>query len=118
MKKAIITGGRGSIAQAIAKELSKHYEVLSPTKELTMQTAKVFEKIGDMMDGLRIQTQYGGSNIEEGSSFSNKNVPHVLCGCPGRIYDMMRRDRISVKKIKELIVSNEIYKGKYKFKLL
>ena len=32
--------------------------------------------------------------------------------------DIQKELKISVKKIKELIVSNEIYKGKYKFKLL
>jgi translation initiation factor 4A len=94
----------GALANVDTLNNTTQVLVLSPTKELTMQTAKVFEKIGDMMDGLRIQTQYGGSNIEEGSSFSNKNVPHVICGCPGRIYDMMRRDRISVKKIKLIIL--------------
>ena len=78
--------------------------VLSPTKELTLQTAKVFESLGNMMDGLKVQTLYGGSIIEEGSSFSNKNTPHVICGCPGRVFDMMRRDRISSKKIKLIIL--------------
>lgn len=78
--------------------------VLSPTKELASQTAKVFESIGCMMDGLRIQTIYGGSIIEETSNFSNKNVPHVICGCPGRVYDMMRRDKISSNKIKLVIL--------------
>jgi superfamily II DNA/RNA helicase len=78
--------------------------VLSPTKELTLQTAKVFESLGCMMDGLKIQTLYGGSIIEENSSFSNKNIPHVICGCPGRVYDMMRRDKISSKKIKLVIL--------------
>jgi len=78
--------------------------VLSPTKELASQTAKVFESIGCMMDGLRVQTVYGGSIIEETSSFSNKNVPHIICGCTGRVYDMMRRDKISSKKIKLVIL--------------
>jgi len=94
----------GALANVDTLNNTTQVLVLSPTKELTLQTSKVFEKIGDMMDGLRIQTQYGGSNIEEGSSFSNKNVPHVICGCPGRIYDMMRRDRISSKKIKLIIL--------------
>jgi len=78
--------------------------VLSPTKELTLQTAKVFESLGGMIDGLKVQTLYGGSIIEESSSFSNKKNPHVICGCPGRVFDMMRRDRISAKKIKLIIL--------------
>jgi translation initiation factor 4A len=78
--------------------------VLSPTKELTIQTANVFESIGNMMDGLRVQKLYGGSVIEEGSTFSNKNIPHVICGCPGRVHDMLRRDRINGKHIKLVIL--------------
>jgi len=88
-------------------DISKNYTqvlVLSPTKELTLQTAKVFESLGGMMDGLKVQCLYGGSSIEEGSSFSNRNVPHVICGCPGRVFDMMRRDKISSKKINLVIL--------------
>ena len=77
--------------------------VLSPTKELTIQTAKVFEGIGSMTKGLRVQCAYGGAAVEEGSSFSSKSVPHVICGCPGRVFDMMRRDRISTKYIRTVI---------------
>lgn len=78
--------------------------VLSPTKELTIQTAKVFEGIGSMTKGLRVQCAYGGAAVEEGSSFSSKSVPHVICGCPGRVFDMMRRDRISSHKIKIVVL--------------
>jgi translation initiation factor 4A len=80
--------------------------VLSPTKELTTQTANVFEKIGSMMGGLKVQTLYGGLIIEEGSSFTNKNVSHVICGCPGRVFEMMRRNKINSKHIK-LVVLDE-----------
>jgi len=78
--------------------------VLSPTKELTLQTSKVFKSLGSMIEGLRVQVLYGGSHVEETSSFSNKNTPHVICGCPGRVYDMMRRGNIAAKKIKLVIL--------------
>jgi translation initiation factor 4A len=94
----------GALSNVDTKDNSTQVLVLSPTKELTLQTANVFESLGVMMDGLKVQTFYGGSIIEEGSSFSNKNIPHVICGCPGRVFDMMRRDRISAKKIKLIIL--------------
>jgi superfamily II DNA/RNA helicase len=78
--------------------------ILSPTRELSTQTAKVVSSVGSFMNGLKIQTLFGGSIIEEGSSFSNKNTPHVICGCPGRVYDMMRRDKIGSKNIKIIIL--------------
>jgi superfamily II DNA/RNA helicase len=94
----------GALANIDILDNNTQVLVLSPTKELTIQTAKVFENLGSMMDGLRVQTLYGGSIIEEGSSFSNKKTPHVICGCPGRVFDMMRRSRISCKKIKLVIL--------------
>ena len=94
----------GALANLDININSTQILVLSPTKELTIQTAKVFESLGNMMEGLKVQCLYGGSIIEEGSSFSNKNIPHVICGCPGRVYDMMRRDKISSKKIKTIIL--------------
>lgn len=78
--------------------------VLSPTKELTIQTAKVFSGLGSMMNGLRIKTLYGGAHFEEGNAFSNKETPHIICGCPGKVFDMMRRSRISCKNIKLVIL--------------
>ena len=78
--------------------------VLSPTKELTIQTAKVFTGLGSMMNGLRVKTLYGGAHFEEGNAFSNKGTPHIICGCPGKVFDMMRRSRISCKNIKLVIL--------------
>lgn len=94
----------GALASIDLSSNTTQVLVLSPTKELTIQTAAVFKAISQFMTGLRIQLMYGGSVIEEGSSFSSRNVPHIICGCPGRVYDMMRRDKISSKKIKLVIL--------------
>jgi len=94
----------GALANVDITDNNTQVLVLSPTKELTIHTAKVFESVGTMMDGLKVQRMYGGSVIEEGSSFSNKNIPHVICGCPGRVHDMLRRNRIYSKKIKTVVI--------------
>lgn len=78
--------------------------VLSPTKELSSQTAKVLTSLGSMMDGLRVQTLFGGSAVDEYSGFLKKNLPHIICGCPGRVFDMMRRGNISGNKIKIVVL--------------
>lgn len=78
--------------------------ILSPTRELSTQTANVISNLGSFMDGLKIQTLFGGSAVEESSSFSSRNIPHIICGCPGRVNDMMRRDRINTKSIKLIIL--------------
>lgn len=78
--------------------------ILSPTRELTLQTAKVIESIGGMMQGLKVQSVFGGMTIDEGNGFSSKNIPHIICGCPGRVQDMMRRDKITSKHLKLVIL--------------
>lgn len=78
--------------------------ILSPTKELAKQTSSVIQQLGSMMNGLKIQTMYGGSPYEESNNFSDKNTPHIICGCPGRVYDLMRREKIVSKKIKLVIL--------------
>jgi len=94
----------GALANIDTKENITQVLVLSPTRELTDQTARVFSGLSIMMDNVRVQKLYGGSLIEDSSSFSNKSIPHVICGCPGRVFDMMRRDKISGKKIKLVIL--------------
>lgn len=83
--------------------------ILSPTRELATQTSKVITSIGSLMENskkepLRVQTVFGGAAFEENTGFVNKNTPHIICGCPGRVYDMVRRDKISVKNIKLIIL--------------
>ena len=94
----------GALSMVDLKENNTQVLVLSPTRELTTQTAKVMSSIGSMMDGLRVQTLFGGSSVEEHSSFLKKTSPHIICGCPGRVYDMIRRDNITTKKIKLIIL--------------
>jgi translation initiation factor 4A len=94
----------GALQRVNIAESTTQVLILSPTRELSTQTAKVVSNLGSFMNGLKVQTLFGGSSIEEGSSFSNKNIPHIICGCPGRVNDMMRRDRISSKTIKLIIL--------------
>ena len=99
----------GALSKIDMEKNATQVLILSPTRELTSQTSKVITSLGNMLENskkenLRVQTVFGGSNYEEKSSFSNKNTPHVICGCPGRVYDMMRRDKISIKTIKLVIL--------------
>lgn len=94
----------GALQRVNVLEQTTQVLILSPTRELSSQTAKVVSNLSSFMDGLKIQTLFGGSVVEDGSSFSNKNVPHIICGCTGRVFDMMRRERISSKTIKLVIL--------------
>ena len=94
----------GALQRTDVNDHSTQVLILSPTRELSSQTASVITQLGSFMEGLKIKTLFGGSAVEESSVFSNKHVPHIICGCPGRVFDMMRRDRISSKTIKLIIL--------------
>jgi len=94
----------GALSLIDLKDNNTQVLVLSPTRELTTQTAKVMSSIGSMMDGLKVQTLFGGSSIDEYSGFLRKSAPHIICGCPGRVCDMMRRGNITTKTIKLIIL--------------
>ena len=96
--------GIGALSIVNVSENFTQVLILSPTKELAKQTTNVIKQLGSMMVGLRIQTLYGGSPYEEGNNFNDKNVPHIICGCTGRVYDLMRKDKITSKKIKLVIL--------------
>lgn len=80
--------------------------VLSPTRELASQTCNVIKELGQYLTNLRIQVQYGGinNNHQETSSFKSKNDPHVICGCTGRIHDMLKRNKIYTNDIKMVVI--------------
>ena len=57
-----------------------------------------------MMTGLRIKVLVGGSSVAEDTDSLKTSQPHVIVGCPGRIYDMMRRNYIQAKNLKLVIL--------------
>mgnify|MGYP000754608495 CR=1 FL=1 len=78
--------------------------ILSPTRELSMQTFQVLEKIGSFMSGLKLKLLIGGVSTESDQKDVRNNTPHIVVGCPGRTFDMMRRNIIHTKNIKLLIL--------------
>lgn len=91
--------------------------ILSPTRELSTQTANVVTHLGTFMEGLKVKTYVGGHSAQtEGSSFLIRNVPHIVCGCPGKVYDMMRRDRLNGSTIQLVILDEADEMLSYGFK--
>jgi translation initiation factor 4A len=78
--------------------------ILSPTHELTHQTAKVITSLSTMMTGIRIKTILGGSSIDNDVDSMQATPPHILVGCPGRVYDMMRRGHINASKLSLVVI--------------
>jgi ATP-dependent RNA helicase DeaD len=72
--------------------------VLTPTRELALQVAKEFEKIGKhkKIDAIPV---YGGQPIGKQLVQLRKGV-HVVVGTPGRVIDHIKRGTLNLKSIR------------------
>ncbi len=94
----------GALSHVDTKSNTSQILILSPTHELTKQIAGVIGSIGEMMQDLRIMTLIGGSSIDQDAAQIKDKAPHIVVGCPGRVYDMIRRNHIIAKNFKLLIM--------------
>jgi translation initiation factor 4A len=78
--------------------------IIAPTHELVKQIAMVTESIGGSMDKLRVKTLVGGTSIREDTEDLKENIPHIIVGSAGRIYDMIRRRAINVQNVKLFVL--------------
>ena len=78
--------------------------ILSPTRELSIQTFSVLKNLSVFMDNIKIKLLVGGVSSEDDQKEIRSGTPHVVVGCPGRTYDMMRRNHIQSKSIKLIIL--------------
>jgi len=103
------TGKTGSFSIGLLSkiDISKNYNqalVMVPTHELAHQITNVINNLSSMMIGIRIKTIVGGSSIDEDVDGMRNNPPHIVVGCPGRIYDMIRRRHINANKFKIVVL--------------
>jgi superfamily II DNA/RNA helicase len=56
------------------------------------------------MVGIRIKTIVGGSSIDDDVAYMHNTPPHIIVGCPGRVFDMIRRRHINASKLKLVIL--------------
>jgi len=79
--------------------------ILSPTRELSIQTSNVISSLGSMLPGLRVKTLFGGTFTEDDyDNYFKKINPHIIAGCPGRVQDMIKREKIAANSIKLVIL--------------
>lgn len=96
----------GALSKIVISENSNQVLIMAPTHELAHQITTVITNLSVMMTGLRVKTIVGGSSIDDAAEEMRKNPPHVIVGCPGRVYDMIRRRHINANKLK-LVVLDE-----------
>jgi superfamily II DNA/RNA helicase len=78
--------------------------LLSPTRELSIQSKKVLDGIGNMFPDLQTQLLIGGTSTDDDMRQLQSNPPQVVIGCPGRIHDMLKRKKLPSKDLKILVL--------------
>ena len=94
----------GVLSRINISEKSNQVLIMAPTHELAQQITSVINSLSIMMTGIRIKTVIGGSSIDEDATEMRENPPHIIVGCPGRVYDMIRRRHINATKLKIVIL--------------
>jgi translation initiation factor 4A len=78
--------------------------ILSPTRELSMQTKNVIDGIGTFVKGFKSQLLVGGTSTDETIKGLIEDKPSVVVGCPGRVYDMLRRKKLHPNTLRLIIL--------------
>ena len=76
--------------------------VLSPTRELAIQSTEELHKLSKYMHGVKILPVYGGQDISRQIKALKGGVSIVI-GTPGRIMDHLRRKTIKCDEIKSCV---------------
>ena len=78
--------------------------ILSHTRELSLQTKSVIDSLGSFVKNYKSELLIGGTSTDATIKALNENKPQVIVGCPGRIYDMLRRRKLNASKLKLIIL--------------
>ena len=77
--------------------------VLSPTRELAIQSAEEIRKFAKYMHGVKVLCVYGGQDIGRQIK-SLKGGAQIIIGTPGRIMDHLRRHTIKCECIDTIVL--------------
>lgn len=78
--------------------------VMAPTRELAKQIHDVITNLGTQMTGLKVQLLVGGTSTDDDAKILKTELPQIVVGCPGRVFDMIRRRNINARNIKLLVL--------------
>ena len=77
--------------------------VLSPTRELAMQTASVLRQLATYKPQVKVATIYGGEPIEKQFA-ALRRKPSIVVATPGRLIDHLNRKSIKLENLKILVL--------------
>lgn len=101
------TGKTGTFAVSILQRIDVEVPecqalILAPTRELAQQIQKVTMAIGDYMK-VKVHACVGGTAIREDIAALRDGV-HIVVGTPGRVFDMIQRDALRLRKLKLFVL--------------
>lgn len=77
--------------------------ILTPTRELAIQISEACQSFAKHMHGFHILPIYGGASYETQIKSLKRGV-HVVVGTPGRVMDLMRREKLILDDLKYLVL--------------
>lgn len=90
--------------------------ILSPTRELSIQSKNVIDKLGNTIPNLSTQLMIGGTSTLTSIKEMRQNHPQIIIGCPGRILYMLKRKILDSSNIKLLVLDEADELLSYGFK--
>lgn len=82
--------------------------VISPTRDLAIQTAKVIEDISKYKRSneqrIKVKVLVGGTSVRDDMMCLRKGGIHIVVGTPGRICDMVYRKALKINRCKMLVL--------------
>jgi len=77
--------------------------ILTPTRELALQTSAVIKQLGKYFDGLNVVVTTGGTNLKEDILRLMKPV-HIIVATPGRILDLCNKQVAKLSHAKTFVM--------------
>lgn len=97
------TGKTGAFSISVLAQLDTSVKscqaiLLSPCRELAIQTSRVVTCLGDYM-GVQSHVLVGGHSVKEDIDILKHNQAHVVCGTPGRVYHMIMEGFLNTRDV-------------------
>ncbi|MCL4135077.1 UNVERIFIED_CONTAM: hypothetical protein GTU68_001571 [Idotea baltica] len=77
--------------------------IMAPTRELAIQVAAEVKNLGRNINGLKVLEIYGGASIVDQMRALSRGA-HIIVGTPGRVKDLLNRDRLNLGEVHTFIL--------------
>ena len=105
----------GVLQSIISEQKNTQAIIICPTRELAMQIRDVLKIISNFTN-INLKLLIGGTSVDNDYKFLTTTPPHIIIGCPGRIYDMISRRAVHTNTIKTCILdeADEMFTSGFK----